>query len=314
MLNLKKIVCLVVAGLVFMASFGSVYAESALGGEEAGREFSGIHADNEELELYGNEEPPAKSGAVKRVPWEDDIQFVKACEDNTTTVMLAAYRTVLKDPLPGEEENVHLAARMLAGMVIKSGESFSQNGAIGPYVESRGFRKGPTYVGSRLTTTIGGGVCKIASTLYNVTILSNLEVVERYCHSMPVPYVPYGQDATVSYGSRDFKFRNNTSGPLLIWAQGIDNILYIAFYGQKESPLVKWHHQTLEVQKAPKIYRTNSELDAGTEKVAVEGMDGATVKSWVTIVADDGTETTRNLGISYYKPMPYIIERNIKAP
>ncbi|RCX17618.1 surface rod structure-forming protein G [Anaerobacterium chartisolvens] len=314
MLNFKKIVCLVVAGLVFMASLQSVYAESALEDKKAGGDFMGIRAADEELELYGDEEPPAKSGAVRRVPWEDDIQFVKACEDNNTTIMLAAYRTVLRDPLPGEEENVHLAAGMLAGRVIKPGERFSQNGAIGPYIESRGFQKGPTYIGSRLTTTIGGGVCKIASTLYNVTILSNLEVVERYCHSMPVPYVPYGQDATVSYGSRDFKFRNNTPGPLLIWAQGIDNILYIAFYGQKEAPLVKWHHQTLNVQKAPKIYRTNSELDEGTEKVVSEGMDGATVKSWVTIVADDGAETTRNLGISYYKPMPYIIERNIKAP
>jgi hypothetical protein len=111
---------------------------------------------------------------------------------------------VLKDPLPGEESNVHLAAKILSGAIVNPGEIFSQNERIGPYSESRGFQKGPTYNGSKLSTTIGGGVCKIASTLYNAAILSNLPIVERHPHGMPVPYVPYGQDATVSYGKIDF--------------------------------------------------------------------------------------------------------------
>ena len=37
---------------------------------------------------------------------------------------------------------------------------------------------------------------------YNVAVLSNLKIIERHNHSMPVPYVPYGQDATVAYGSK----------------------------------------------------------------------------------------------------------------
>lgn len=248
------------------------------------------------------------SGPVKTLPWDEDENFIAKMHKNGTTTLLGAYHTVLHDPLPGEEENVHLGARLLSGKTLKSGEVFSQNLTIGPYDSSRGYKRGPTYSGTNVTTTIGGGVCKIASTLYNVAVLSNLEIVERHCHGMPVPYVPYGQDATVSYGTYDFKFKNNTPNPILIWAQGIDNVLYIAFYGTGSSPEIEWHHQILHVQKASVIYKKNNSLPHGQKKVLEEGMDGASVKSWITIKNSDGTLEIKKMGSSYYRPLPYLIE------
>jgi len=43
-----------------------------------------------------------------------------------------------------------------------------------------------------------------------------MEIVERHEHSRDVHYVPEGQDATVSYGTVDFKFRNTHSTPIRI--------------------------------------------------------------------------------------------------
>ncbi len=251
---------------------------------------------------------PDKSGPVTELPWEEDQKFIEAQKENETDVLLAGYVTVLRDPLPGEEYNVHLAADSLAGRVVLPEHVFSQNNSIGPYVESRGYKKGPTYVGSRVTTTTGGGVCKIASTLYNVSILSNMGIVERHSHGMPVPYVPYGQDATVAYGVKDFKFKNNKDYPVLIWAKGIENNLYIAFYGKEKPPKIKWQHNVLATTKAPREYRINPDLKEGEEKVIIEGMDGARVDSCVIIEHPDGTTEKKNLGISYYRPMPYLIE------
>lgn len=247
------------------------------------------------------------SGPVRDVPWEKDETFFKTKMRNDTNVLMAAYRTVLRDPLPGEEDNVHLAAKMLRGILVKQGRIFSQNSSIGPYTIERGFQKGPTYIGTKFTTTIGGGVCKIASTLYNVTALCNLEIVERYNHTMPVPYVPYGQDATVAYGARDFRFRNNTGTPIMIWAEGVDNILYIAFYGRHPAPIVEWRHETLEIRKASREVKTNPNLKPGEEKVVLEGMDGAVVKSWLYVKGVDWTQV-RYMGVSDYKPMPYSVE------
>lgn len=102
-------------------------------GEDESSEFRGEGIDAE-----------MASGPERNMPWINDSEFIEAVARNKTYVMLGGYKTVLKDPLPGEEYNVHLAADMLAGIVVKPGAIFSQNDAIGPYIESRGFRKGPT--------------------------------------------------------------------------------------------------------------------------------------------------------------------------
>lgn len=254
------------------------------------------------------------SGPVSAFPWDKDPNFLQARLNEQTSVLMAGYRTVLSDPLPGEEYNVHLAARLLAGTVVKPGNIFSQNAAIGPYSQSKGFREGPTYVGTQLFKTTGGGVCKMASTLYNAAVLSDLPVVERHAHSMPVPYVPYGQDATVSYGAKDLKFFNNTPDPILIWAAGVGNELYVGFYGRAKPPQVEWHHQLVSRERASTIYRPNYSLPRGTDKVISTGMDGALVRSWVTIMESGGQTQNKQLGNSYYHPLPHIVERGAASP
>ena len=127
---------------------------------------------------------------------------------------------------------------------------------------------------------------------------------------MPVNYVPYGQDATVAYGYKDFKFKNDKEFPILIWSEIVGNRLYIGFYGQEKSPKIEWQHNITNRIEAPKLYRTNLDLKEGEEKVIIHGIDGATVESIITIKYEDGTINTKNLGISRYIPMPYIIEVN----
>ena len=224
---------------------------------------------------------------------------------------MAAYRTVLLHPLSGEEANVHLAARNLAGTVVAPGEVFSQNTCLGPYTKEKGYKLGPSLSGDAIYPTYGGGVCKIASTLYNVAVLCNLPIVERHCHSKPVPYVPYGQDATVSYGLFDFRFKNNTSFPIIIWAEALDNKLYIAFYGSETPPQVEWHHQYIRTFAAGKIYKNNPALQKGEERLIEEGADGAIVESWITIRYENGLLETKQLGRSYYDPYPYLYEKNL---
>ena len=68
------------------------------------------------------------------------------------------------------------------------------------------------------------GNCQISSTLYNATLLlPSLTVVERHEHSNEVYYVPLGKDAAVSYGSIDFKFKNNYDYDIKIYASNTKN-------------------------------------------------------------------------------------------
>lgn len=67
--------------------------------------------------------------------------------------------------------------------------------------------------------TLGGGNCQVSSTLYNVVLqIPELKVVERHAHSKEVHYVAKDKDAAVSYGSVDFKFKNNTGSDIKIYA------------------------------------------------------------------------------------------------
>jgi vancomycin resistance protein VanW len=243
------------------------------------------------------------------LPWETNQRFQIQTAAKKMRVRMAAFQTTLPDPLPGEEYNVALAADLLAGKIIKPGEIFSMNHSVGPYSKVRGFQDGPAYYGTEVIKVTGGGVCKIASTLYNVTTLANLKIIERNPHSMPVPYVPPGQDATVSSSNKDFRFMNDSREPILIWADTKGNTLYIAIYGRRKPPKVIWHHEILSHKPARIFYRKNRNLRPGEERTIIPGADGVVVKSWLTVKYLDGRIENKNLGVDYYNPLPHVIEK-----
>ncbi|MHB8157121.1 MAG: VanW family protein [Desulfocucumaceae bacterium] len=242
------------------------------------------------------------------LPGEGDPKCQETIKKYNNMLLMAAYKAELSDPIMAEGYNIGLAAEQLAGKVVQPGEIFSQNNAIGPYTRHRGYRDGPTYSGNQVITTVGGGVCKIATMLYNVVTFSDLKVIMRSSHSMTVPYVPPGQDATVYYGVRDFRFMNDTDGPVVIWSRKKGDVLYMALYGCRKPPVVTWRHKVIKRMEYINSYHLNPTLPPGKEKVVAQGQDGYIVKSWVTLEKPDGTVTTREKGTSYYNPSPRIID------
>jgi hypothetical protein len=283
---------------VYPDFLGDVFAEPA---------WKNNSSDEVTKDFDGMERPYSGS-----LPWEMDLKFQGTLKKIDSPPLIAAYKATLIDPLPGEGYNVGLAASKLAGTIVAPGQVFSQNKALGPYTTKKGYKPGPTYRGSRLITTIGGGVCKIASVLYNVTTFADLEIVKRYPHSMTVPYVPPGQDATVFYGVKDFQFKNNTDRPILIWAQKVDNTLYLAIYGFKKPPVVTWHHQVLKRFRSWTEYKKNPKIRPGEENLLVPGQEGLVVRSWVTVETPEGQTIIKKKGVSFYSPSPTIIERSSK--
>lgn len=255
-------------------------------------------------------ELPEESKEMAEFPWEAKEDFQNIQKENNTDVLIAGYATVFKSFTLEESENIRLAAEAINGSIVNPGEVFSQNETAGPYTEERGYKEGIGYVNGEAVKDFGGGVCKVATTLYNTAIASNLEIIERYNHSMPVPYVPYGQDAAVAYGHKDFRFENTTENPMLIWSEFIDNRLYMAFYGQEAAPEITWEHETLSENKSTTEYRTNNELDESEENILVHGMDGKVVHSILRIKDENGEETIKDLGQSSYAPLKTTIEIN----
>lgn len=221
--------------------------------------------------------------------------------------LINAFRTTLPDPILQEEHNVAIAASYLAGTTVQPQEVFSLNHAIGPRTKARGFGPGPLYVNGTIDSTIGGGICKVATTIYNLAIHSDLPVIERHPHSMLVPYVPPGRDATVLWGSKDLQFINNREHPLVIWAEVRDYTLYIAIYGQYDPPLIEWYSE--EISRIPTwtIRRTNTNLKPGETRL-VEGAEGIWVKTWINIDYPSLPLVQKYLGMDAYRPLPNYLE------
>ena len=147
------------------------------------------------------------------------------------TAKVASYVTEFDPDDVDRSHNILLAAQALQNVLVAPGETFSFNKTTGPRSARYGYRPAPVIIDGELLPGIGGGVCQVSTTLYNVVLLADLAVTNRVAHSLPVTYVPLGQDATVAYDHIDFQFTNTRSHHLLIDTNVTDNQLEIAFYG-----------------------------------------------------------------------------------
>lgn len=123
----------------------------------------------------------------------------------------------------GRTTNIKVACKYIDGTLLAPGEVFSFNDVVGQRTAKRGFKKATVYRGQEVAEGFGGGVCQVSTTLFNAALLGNLDIVERSQHSMKVHYVDAGRDAAISWGTQDFKFRNNTDETIKISAKVIDS-------------------------------------------------------------------------------------------
>lgn len=133
---------------------------------------------------------------------------------------LATFSTNLSGKDSPRSRNIKLTTSKLNGTTVNNNEIFSFCDTIGNPTAEDGYEKADSFdANGNKVQTYGGGNCQVSSTLYNAVLaISNLEVKERHAHSKEVHYVAKDKDAAVSYGSVDFKFKNNTGNAIKIYA------------------------------------------------------------------------------------------------
>lgn len=129
--------------------------------------------------------------------------------------------------------NLILAANKINGTVLMPGETFSYNKIVGERTIAAGYKEAPIYVEGRVENGVGGGICQIATTLYNAVLYSNLEIVERTNHQFVPSYANASRDATVVYGAIDFKFKNNRDYPIKLTCFVENGIANFKIFGLK---------------------------------------------------------------------------------
>jgi vancomycin resistance protein YoaR len=144
---------------------------------------------------------------------------------------LSSKSTTLSGSSSNRINNVTLAAEALNDTVVNPGETFDYNTCLGQRTTERGYKEAGVYVGGKHSTDVGGGICQDSSTLYYCALYANLEITVRDNHYFVVSYLPWGLDATVSWGGPDFRFVNNRDYPIKIKAWVSDGYLTVEIWG-----------------------------------------------------------------------------------
>jgi len=152
--------------------------------------------------------------------------------------------------------NIQVAAGKIDGIILNPGDVFSFNETVGRRTVANGFRMANVIRNGVFEESIGGGICQVSSTLHDAVLHTHLEVVERYAHGLRIAYMPvakegfisdksedgetwvkqvggrrFANDAMVSWGTNDYKFKNNTDFPLRIDAKVNGRDLVIELWG-----------------------------------------------------------------------------------
>lgn len=131
--------------------------------------------------------------------------------------VLGTFTTSYSTSGKSRSANVANGCSLINGTTLYPGEEFSAYEAVAPFTADNGYYMAGSYLNGQVVDSLGGGICQVSTTLYNAVLLAELEVTERYNHSMIVTYVDPSADAAIAESSgKDFKFVNNTDYPIYI--------------------------------------------------------------------------------------------------
>lgn len=205
-------------------------------------------------------------------------------------------------------KNMENGVNLLNGVTLCPGETFSANALLEPWTEDNGWKQAGTYVNGKVEDSLGGGICQVSTTLYNAVLNAELEIVERFNHSMSVGYVPLSMDAALAGTWKDLKFSNNLDIPVYI--EGIyDPSGKITFniYGQETRPSnrrVEYVSETTGTTPSQEIITQDPSLPSGYRKVTESGHTGSTARLWKKVYVDGVLVSEEVINKSTYSASP----------
>lgn len=224
--------------------------------------------------------------------------------------LLGTFTTSYSTSNSNRSANVANGCRLINGTLLYPGDEFSTCDTVAPFTERNGYYLAGSYLNGKVVDSLGGGICQVSTTLYNAVLLSELEVTERYNHSMIVTYVKPSADAAISDSSgKDFRFVNNTDYPIYIegYTTSSKEITFNIYGVETRSA----GHTVEYVGEVLETIRPESDTiypDASLPVGYVGNVEGAHIgykaRLW-KIVKEDGVEVSREIiNNSSYKMVP----------
>lgn len=200
-----------------------------------------VEASNDDL-IESMLDPEVTETALTYVATEPEHE--KDIFDNFAGNLLGSANTdYTANNNPDRDKNVETASSILNGTVVLPGEEFSFLTELGPVTVENGFGAAPVIQNGVYVDELGGGLCQVATTLYESAMWAEMQITLRNPHSKAGTYCPYSFDAMVypnQYNpedkSLDFRFVNNLENPIYIESYCQNYHIYFNIYGTEYRP------------------------------------------------------------------------------
>ena len=251
----------------------------------------GISFDTEEARRLYDAAEPGEDIAVPLTVTEPEVT-TEALKSKLFADVLAEKTTSMASSSSSRITNITLAAAAINGTVLMPDEEFSYNGTVGQRTAEKGYKPAGAYVGGQTVDEIGGGICQVSSTIYYCTLLSDLKITSRSNHMYAVSYLPLGMDATVNWGTIDFKFKNNREYPIKIVSYVEGKQLYVQILGTKtDDTEIKLTYEVVSTTGFDTVNEVDETLAPGESKVKTTGYTGYVVNTYKNYYNADGERT-----------------------
>lgn len=224
--------------------------------------------------------------------------------------VLGSFHTDYSSSAAGRAKNVQNGAAKINGSVIYPGEQFSVYEAVSPFDAENGYELAGSYENGTTVQTYGGGICQVSTTLYNAVILSELQVDERYNHSMIVTYVKPSMDAAIAGTAKDMKFTNNTDAPIYIEGYTSGGQIYFTIYGEETRPAnreVSYESETLSETPAGVTLKADGGQGIGYFATLSGSHTGYTARLWKVVKVNGVEESRTEFNSSRYNPSNRVV-------
>jgi len=204
-------------------------------------------------------------------------------------------------------ENIARATALFDGVVVQPGQEYSFSSA-GDFSEASGFVEGYAIVAGKLEKVVGGGLCQVATTMFRAASNAGMDITRRIGHTYVVYFYEniLGFDATVFTPDIDFRWRNDSPGPITIASSADLGASTVTFelWGTSDGRSVSYEGPFTKNVRQPGVatWQFDKELPAGAKKQLVHGRPGMDVNYIRTVKMPDGSVKHYDNYYTHYRP------------
>lgn len=246
----------------------------------------------------------ASTDLPSSVSFEDAIDFGLISE-------VSSFTTQYSSGAEARTVNIHTAADLLTNSIIKAnGGSWSFNNTAGEATEDKGYQNAGAIVGGEYSDAIGGGICQVATTVFNAIYDAGYPITERHNHTLRISSYPEGRDAAIAYPYMDLVWQNDSTSDVLLVMSYTNSSVTATLWGVDPGYQVSTDYGDWEEGEPYSVkYRSDDTVAEGTEYVETTGVNGSSISITRTVKDADGNTLHEDVFESNYAPKDEVIVR-----